>query len=137
MPDITLYTQEKVGVGLTTVNVCRVKNAGGVRVVSEVAACEYPADPAMSPTLVNYGRFSPVSGKADLILKFAEQDIDLAKCKWAVALVVSRPGETTIYWLRDGLCSAIEPAANQAEARAKIEERCCPDGYYLPALMTQ
>ena len=53
MPDITLYTQEKVGVGLTTVNVCRVKNAGGVRVVSEVAACEYPADPAMSPTLVN------------------------------------------------------------------------------------
>jgi hypothetical protein len=86
MADITLYTQEKVGAGLATVHVCRVKNAGGVRVVSEVAACEYPVDPAMSPTLVNYGRFSPVSGKADLILKFAEQDIDLAKCKRAVAL---------------------------------------------------
>ena len=40
--------------------------------------------------LGEYGRFSPVSGKTDLLLKVAEQDIDLAKFKWAVALVVSR-----------------------------------------------
>jgi hypothetical protein len=136
MADITLYTQKKVGAGLSTVNVCRVKDADGLHVVSEVAAWEYPIDPATSLILVNYGQFSPVSGKADLLLNVAGQAIDLAKCKWAVALVVSRPDETTIYWLHDGLCSAIEPAADQAEARAKIEEQCCPDGYDLPPLIT-
>jgi len=81
----------------------------------------------MSPILVHFGKFSPVSGKADLLLNVAQQEIDLAKCKSAVALVISRPNETTIDWLGGGACSAIEPAANQAEAHGKIEERCCPD----------
>jgi len=63
------------------------------------------------------------------------EESDLAKCKWAVALVVCGVAETTIYWINDRRCSAVEPAANTSVARAQIEAQCSPEECRLPPLI--
>ena len=74
----------------------------------------------------------PETGKADLRLQIGGEEIDLAKCKWAVALVVCGVAETTIYWIKARQCSGVEPAADGNAARAQVEAQCCPDEYRLP-----
>jgi hypothetical protein len=134
MTVITLYTHERGGAGLTSTDVCRVKGAVELQVVSEGELCEYQIKDGLSDasTITTYKEVSPIAGKAYLRLRTTEADIDLAGRKWAVALVVSRRDETTIYWLRDGLCSAIEPAPTWTVARVKIEGRCSPAEFELP-----
>ena len=131
MPDITLYTQERQGAGLTSTNICRVRGAVRLRVVSAGQTWEYPIKDGqfLAPSRRETGS---VSGKAELRLQIAEREIDLAKCKWAVALVISGWSETKIYWINNWLCSAVEPAADGNVARAEIEAQCCPDEYRLP-----
>ena len=78
---------------------------------------------------------SPDAGTADLRLQIGGKEIDLAKCKWAVALVVSEAGGTAIYWINDGRRSVVEHAADANAARAEVEAQCCPDEYRLPPLI--
>jgi hypothetical protein len=136
MPDLTLFTQERQGAGLTSTNICGVKGAVRFRVVSAGQTWEYPIQDGrfMWPSRINKTD-RPEAGKADLRLQIGGKEIDLAKCKWAVALVVSEAAGTTIYWIKDGRCSAVEPAANGNVARAKVEAQCCPEEYRLPPLI--
>jgi hypothetical protein len=137
VPDITLYTQERLGAGLTSTNVCCVKGAVRLRVVSARQTWEYPIKDGqfMAPSRISETG-SPVSGKADLRLQIAEKEIDLAKCKWAVALVISGWSETKIYWINNRIVSAVEAAADGDRVRAEVEAQCCPDDYRLPPQIT-
>ena len=128
MTSITLYTHERPGAGLTSTDVCRVRGAAQLRVVREGQICTYPTK-GIGSASVEPAKVSPEAGKADLRLQVAEEEIDLAKCKWAVALLVAWWNDTTIYWLDDGVCSAVQRAASGAFARADIEARCCPGEY--------
>jgi hypothetical protein len=135
MHEITLYTHERAGAGLTNTNVCRVKGAVRLQVVSENEIRDYPAKGG-GPSETKHAEISPHTGKADLRLQTAEGEIDLAKCKWAVGLVVSGWNGTTIYWIGDGLCSHVEPVSMAGLARAKIEARYCPEEVELPPPIT-
>src|SRR5438552_1443453 len=86
----------------------------------------------ISSASITPSNVSPVAGRADLRLRIADQDIDLAKCKWVVALVISASNETTFYWIQDGLCSEIENSKPRLFVHAQIEARCCPGEYELP-----
>jgi len=105
-----------------------------LRVVREGQISEYPIKGIGSASM-KPAKVSPEAGKADLRLQIAEEEIDLVKCKWAVALLVCWNETTTIYWLDDGLCSAFEDAASGVFAYARIEHRCCHE-YQLPPQIT-
>ena len=130
MPEITLYTHEGVGAGLTSINVCRVRGAARLQVRIAGQIQEYSIKGGAATTTNAAG--NPVAGEADLRLRIAEEDIDLAKCKGAVALVVSWPyTPTTIYWIKSGLCSKVEPFSRGFAAHTHVEARYCPE-YELP-----
>jgi hypothetical protein len=139
MAEITLYTHERPGAGLTSIDVCRVKGALALRIVTERMIRYYPLTGNQSDTIFPQPSTHPANGKADLRLQIAIQGgVNLAKCKWAVALVVVEGLEgnnTTIYWINDRQCSEIEQCSSSAWARAEIEGRCCPQGYELPPQM--
>ena len=102
-----------------------------MRVVSEGEVWEYPIKDT-GPATMKHEKGRPVLGRADLHLQIAEEEIDLARCKGAVALVVSHGREAMVYWLCGGLCSDVEFMASGLFVQGKIEARCCPDGYELP-----
>jgi hypothetical protein len=130
MPEITLYTHEGPGAGLTSINVCRVKGAARLQVRIEGQTLEYPIKGGAATT--TYAAGSPVAGEADLRLRTGEEDIDLARCKGAVALVVSWSyTPTTIYWIEGGLCSKVVPFSRGFAAQAHVEARYCSE-YDLP-----
>jgi hypothetical protein len=131
MAHVTLYTREWDGAGLTITDVCRVKGAVRLRVVSEGEVWEYPIKD-VGPSTMRHEKGRPVRGRAGLRLQIAEEEIDLAGCKGAVALIVSYGSEATVYWLDGGLCSDVEFVASATFAQRKIEARCCPDGCELP-----
>src|SRR5215813_6345767 len=81
------------------------------------------------------GSLFPLLGRAELHLQIAEEDIDLARCKGAVALVVSHGREATVYWLYGGLCEDVEFIPSGLFVQGRIEARCFPDGYELPPQM--
>jgi hypothetical protein len=130
MADITLYTHEGPGAGLTSGNVNRVKGAVALRIVTEGMEWQIPLTPRGGPVTRKPDKSThPVNGKADLLLQIAEREVDLAKCKGAVALYAA-PTET-IYWIEAGQCSRTEQTATSGTARADIEGRCCQE-YELP-----
>jgi hypothetical protein len=136
MGDITLYTRERCGAGLTTTDVCRVKGADRLQVISEGQIRRYPIKGG-GPVETNYMEIGPDTGRADLLLQTADREIDLAKCKWAAAVLVSGwNDETTVYWIKAGICPDFADLSSGREAHAKIEERCCPDEYELPPQIT-
>jgi hypothetical protein len=131
MAHVTLYTRERYGAGLTITDVCRVKGAVRLRVASDGEVWEYPIKNIGFATM-KHEKGGPVLGRAELHLQIAEEDIDLARCKGAVALVVSHGREATVYWLYGGLCEDVEFIPSGLFVQGKIEARCCPDGYELP-----
>jgi len=136
MADITLYTLERSGAGLTSTNVCRVTGAVALRITTaEQGTKEYPLRGGGGITTTQEKNGPSISGKANLYLKTTLQEIDLAKCRWAVALVTDDGqgyNSATIYWITDGRCSEIERCASTSWARAQIEGRCCGSEFELP-----
>jgi hypothetical protein len=135
MTTITLYTHERKGAGLTSTDMCRVKGAVRLKVVSAGETWEYPTK-GIGPATMNHEKFGPAAGEADLRLRIAEEDVDLAKCKGAVALSISGSSGTKIYWIEAGVCSEVEYLSFEGFACARIEARCCPDEYELPPQIT-
>jgi hypothetical protein len=127
----TLYIRERAGAPLTGTDLSRVRGAIRLKVVSEGMVREYPIKQSLASTHQPRG-VSPVSGKADLWLQTAEQDIDIAKCQSAVALVVVGSADATIYWLDKGRCFEVSERVPAGRARLDVEERCCPAEYDLP-----
>jgi hypothetical protein len=137
MPDLTLYTQERLGAGLTSTNICRVKGAVRFWAVHAGQTWEFPIKDGqfMWPSRSRKTGGSE-AGKADLRLQIDGKEIDLAKCKWAVALVISGGAKAAICWIKDRRCSGVEPAADANAARATVEAQCCPEEYRLPPVIT-
>jgi hypothetical protein len=137
MAQITLYTHERPGAGLTSINVCKVKGAIGLRVITEGMIRQYRLTDSQNSMMFSQPGMHPSSGEAELRLQIAGQrEVDLAKCEGAVALVIVEGAigkNTTIYWIDAYHISEIEQCANFAFARSRIEARCCPKEYELPA----
>ena len=138
MAEITLYTHERPGAGLTSTNVCRVKGVVALRIVTDERTLNIPLQGRQASSITPDRGVHPVGGKADLHLQIAgqEQVVDLAKRRWVVALVVTsganQSNPTTIYRLREGQCTEILERPNSGWARAEIEEHCCGSQYELP-----
>jgi hypothetical protein len=133
--EITLYTHERPGAGLTTTNVCQVKGAEALSVVAEGWLQTYPLRGGQRSGPKFDKSIRPHSGKADLILQTTDQ-VNLANCQWAVALVVDEHvagnQPATIYWIENGECSEIERCHSGSWARAQIEARHRPEEFELP-----
>jgi hypothetical protein len=98
MAQIILYTHERPGAGLPTSDVARVNGAVELRIITQGQERQIPLGPRADTisTKSSLG-LSPSSGKADLLLKFADQsEVNLARCEWAVAVVVTI-ADSTIY----------------------------------------
>ena len=131
MSEITLYTHERPGAGLTSTNVKSIKGAAELRIVTEGHAMKISLGWGnQAVTTMPDPHLHPSSGKADLRLKLADQsEVNLAKCRWAVALVVSL-SDHTVYWLQEGRCTEIQERV--ASPRSEIEGRHTPRFAELP-----
>src|ERR1700730_13592999 len=121
MAQITLYTQERQGAALGSIDVCRVKGAvGSLRIFTEEMREEIPLNWRQPASARVWQKNTPAAGKADLFLMVAEQEINLAKCKGAVALLVVSDIGAAIYWLAAGRSTGIEGFSGGAEALSHI-----------------
>jgi hypothetical protein len=135
MAQITLFTHERSGAGLTSTNICEIGGAVALRIVTQGMIRHYPLIGIQNSTIYPRPSIHPDSGKADLRLQTERQgDVNLARCKWAVSLVVVEGIEgnnTIIYWIDAHQCSKVEQCANFGFARAQIEGKWCRE-YELP-----
>jgi hypothetical protein len=137
--EITLYTHEKQGAGLTLTNVLHVKGVVELQIVTEVMNWKVALLGNQSASAPVYQRNSqkntPAAGKADLLLRIAEQEINLCRCEGGVAVVVLGTETTaTIYWVRAGQCYKIERDVMLGATRGKIEACCCPEQELPPEI---
>jgi hypothetical protein len=128
---ITLFTQERPGAGLAHIDVCRVKGAvGPLRIFMEETKQDIPLDWRQPLSAPVYQKNTPAAGKADLLLMVAGQEVNLAKCAGALALLTVLSAGATIYWLVAGRCTGIKEFSGGAQALSEIVGRCTE--YELP-----
>ena len=89
MADAILYTIERQGAGLMRTNLARVKGATLLKVDNGNQAVAHPLHGLRQSTAIpSKGH---LTGVVHLRLEIGGGEIDLATCKGAVALVVTRP----------------------------------------------
>ena len=103
---------------------CRFKGAVSLRIVTEGVTYECPLNTLRKAIMRSTNKnVRPAIGKANLCLRVEGGEVDLARMPGAFALMVTDKREAIVYWLKDGLCSEIEPHAMAGVAREATERR--------------
>jgi hypothetical protein len=134
MATATLYSVDRPGGGLARLNLDKIKGVSYVTIRTPNWSAVHPLNSRMSSHLPGA---QPETGVADLRLQIYGGETDLARCKGAMALVVSTGNHTTLCWIENRRCSGVEDRPAAAAALSDIEGKHSSIDCTLPSQLAR